>query len=158
MKVDEILNSLPFTDSECALIFRRIILLFELAAPDDEAFNLFDSRIRNYCLQTGLEIISLTTVSDVDALCRDPNKLIAKYKSGFIVFSHSGRNQLRQLVRHMRNACSHAQLRVVAKKNNEYIEFRAKDPKQKKVKLLALIQRKQFKRFWDTVIQTIELK
>lgn len=156
MTVDEILNSLLFTDRELVFMFRSIILLFELIDSDDKAFHIFDPRIQNYCKNTGLEIIPLATVSDVDAFCREPNKLIAKYKSGFIVFSHSGRNQLRQLVQHMRNACSHARLRIVTKKGEEYIEFKAIDPK-KKVKLLALIQRKQFRRFWDTVIKTIKL-
>ena len=158
MTVNKILNSLHLTDNECILIFRRIICFFELVAPDDEAFNLFDSKIKNYCLTTGLEIIPRTTVAEVDAFCRDPNKLIAKYKSGFIVFSHSGKNQLRQLSKHMRNACSHARIRVVTKDSREYIEFKARDPNQQKIKLLALIQREQFEKFWGVVIQTIKLK
>lgn len=158
MTADKILNSFPLTNSECALIFRRIILLFELIGPDDRIFHLFDPKIQNYCKNTGLKIIPLTKPADTDVFCREPEKLIVEYTSGFIVFSHSGQNYLRQLIRHMRNACSHAQIRVVTKNSREYIEFKARDSNQKKVKLLALIQREQFEKFWDAVIQTIKLK
>ncbi|MBL7178160.1 MAG: hypothetical protein ISS66_20240 [Desulfobacteraceae bacterium] len=155
LRADQILNKLRLSDNECVLMFRSIVLLFELAEPDDDAFNLYHPGIKNYCRLTGLEIIPLNTVAEVNNLCKDEKALQKKYPSGYIIFSHSGRNQLRQMIRHMRNACSHAGLSIVASGGKEYIRFEAKDPSKNKTKLLALIRREQLEPFWNAVLKTL---
>lgn len=155
LRADQILSKLRLSDSECVLMFRSIVLLFELAEPDDNAFSLYDSGIQNYCKASELEIFPLNTVDDVANFCKDEDALQNNHLSGFVVFSHSGRNQLRQMIRHMRNACSHAGVRIVESGGREYVRFEARDPGNKKTKLLALIPREQFDPFWNTVIKTL---
>ena len=158
MLAKEILKKVPFNDHECSLIYRRIILLFELSDPDDDAYNLYDSRIQNYCEKNGFEIIPMTTVVEVDNFCRESINFSKKYPSGLFVFSHSGRNQLRQLIRHMRNACSHAGVLFVTQEGTDYFEIKAIDAKQKKIKLFGLVPRENFEELWDTFINTLKFK
>ena len=155
LRADQILKKLRLSDNECVLMFRSIVLLFELAKPDDDAFNLYHQDIQKYCKLTGLEIIPRNKVADANDLCSDEKALQKKYPSGFIVFSHSGKNQLRQMIRHMRNACSHAGISIVAYGGKEYVQFKARDPWSKKVKLLAAIKREQLEPFWNAVIKTL---
>jgi len=155
ISAQQILKKLNLSNDECVLMFRSIVLLFELAKPDDDAFNLYHPGIQKYCKLTRLEIIPLNKVADADKFCRDERTLQKKYPSGFIVFSHSGKNQLRQMIRHMRNACSHAGISIVAYGGKEYIQFKARDPKGKQIKLLAFIKREQFGLFWNAVIKTL---
>ena len=156
VSADQILKKLRLSDNECVLMFRSIVLLFELAQPDDNAFNLYHSGIQNYCKLTGLEIVSLNRVAEVNDLCGDEKALRKKYPSGYILFSHSGRNQLRQMIRHMRNACSHAGIRVLAYGGEEFVQFKARDPQGKQTKLLALIKREQLEPFWNALIKTLK--
>ena len=158
MKADEILNKAPFTDSECSLIYRWIIYLFEHSDEADSAFNLYDSRIQNYCNKTGFTIIPKNVVNDVDNFYRKlkDDNLISKYSAGCFVFSHNAKNQLRQLIRHMRNACSHAGIRIVVKEGGiEYYEFKAVDPIKKKIKFIGIVKRNQFEELWKIIINTI---
>ena len=156
VSANQILGKLRLSENECVLMFRSIVLLFELAKPDDDAFNLFHKNIQKYCNLTGLEIIPRNKVAEADDLCSDEKVLQKEYPSGFIVFSHSGKNQLRQMIRHMRNACSHAGIRIVAYGGKEYVQFKARDPQGKQIKLLALIRREQLEPFWNTVIKTLQ--
>jgi len=137
-------------------MFRSIVLLFEIAEPDDDAFDLYNSGIKNHCETSKLEIFPLNTVDEVATFCKDENALQKKHPSGLVVFSHSGRNQLRQMIRHMRNACSHAGVRIVDSAGKEYVRFEARDPGNKKTKLLALIPREDFEPFWNTVLNTLK--
>lgn len=162
MLAQDVLSGVSFfTDRECSLIYLRIILLFELADSDDEAFNVFDPRIQNYCKDTGFEIIPKRTVADVDSFYQKTN-LDKDYPSGVFVFSHSGRNQLRKLMHHLRNACAHGGIELTKKDNTEYFKITAKDRKKKKgkekVKLFGLVPRESFEELWNTLINTLKFK
>lgn len=154
MIVNDIIDKLPLTDQECVLIFRRIILFYERAGTDDDTFNLNDQRIQNYCKREKLKIKPLNNVPEVNDFCHKTGDLLKNNPFGLIVFSHHSKNQLRQLIHHMRNACSHAGIRIISKDGNEYIEFKAKY--KNKIKLLALIPREKFEHFWNIVLSTLK--
>jgi hypothetical protein len=156
MDVNDMLKKIPITNDECVLVFRRIILLFELAPPDDITFRLSDPRIQNYCKESELIIVPLNTISEVCEFCKNTMDFAKKYPSGFVVFCHNSQNQLRQLIHHMRNACSHAGIRIVKNRGKEYIEFKAQ--RDDKIKLLAQIPRDKFEKFWETLLCTLKFK
>jgi len=158
MKAEEILKKVVFNDHECSIIYRRVILLFELTEPDDNAFNLYDDRIQNYLKKDHLEVIPLTKVDEVDTFCRAPMNFYEKYPSGICVFSHNSRNQLRQLIRHMRNAFSHGSVSLIAKNGRDYFEIKALDTGKNKIKLFGIIPRDAFEELWNTIISTITFK
>jgi hypothetical protein len=158
MKPIDIINSITLNEKECAFIYQYIILLFELANPDDDAFNLADPRLKNYCLQHDIEIYPKENIDKVNDFCRvEPS--LAQHIGGFIIFPHNSRNQLRQLVHHMRNACAHADISIFKTKDEEYLQFRSTDPNNNdRIKLLAKIRRKEFYDFWTTLINTLNFK
>ena len=156
LRADQILRKLRLSDSECALTFRSIVLLFELAEPDDNAFKILHPGIQSYCKNNGPKIIPVTTIAEVANLCKNEKGLKDENPSGFIAFSHSGQNQLRQMIRHVRNACSNAGVRIFDSGGKEYVRFEARDPGNKKTKLLALILREQFEPFWNTMLKSLK--
>ena len=153
---DEVMKKIPLTDTECAFIYRKIILLFELAEGYDNAFHIFDGRISKFCKDNNFKLLPKTRVSEAHTICQNREKLILENPSGFIVFSHSGRNQLRQMIRHMRNACAHGHIRVQRYFKEEFLQFQALDSNSGKTKLLALIPRAIFKDFWEIVVGTLK--
>jgi hypothetical protein len=159
MKSIDIINQITLEEKECAFVYKYIILLFERANPDDDAFNLADQRIIKYCSKHDIKIYPKENIDEVNRFCRDDEASLDQHIGGFVVFPHNSRNQLRQLVHHMRNACAHADISIFKKKNEEYLQFRATEPRNNnRIKLLARIRRNEFPDFWTTLINTLNFK
>jgi hypothetical protein len=158
MTADEIIKNTIFSEKECSLIYHKIILLFELSTPDDNAFNIFDDRIQNHCIKNDFKILPLAKIEDVEQFYQNNNNQIKDYPSGLFVFSHSGKNQLRQLIRHMRNAFSHAGVTFIKHGGEEYFEIKALSQDRKKIKFFGFIPRKKFDELWTVLISTLKFK
>jgi hypothetical protein len=158
MNFNDVLKKIPITSQECTFLYRSIILLFELADPDDNAYNFYDNRIQNYCNNHSIIIIPHNHVSSVDLFIKKFGDISKKYPSGFVIFAHSGKNQLRKLIHHMRNACSHGGITIIKRGKREHIRFTAKNPKTGEIQLLLQMPRDEFIKFWEIILNTLKFK
>ena len=155
MTADEVLEEVLLTRDELSFIYKKVVLLFERASTDDDAYSLYDNRIANYCRVSEIEIVPKRTIADVCFYLKRNQKVLLRDRSGILVFAHNSRNQLRQLIHHVRNACAHAGVRIVNRGDCEYIEIMAAGGGNESTKLFGLLPRENFVEFWSLILETL---